>query len=201
MVEFELLDEPKRVCAFYNMGTNRERPHAGQQSRYFKAWCIANGERPQAQQKLDPDVFLESQVFNIEVADCGADSEGKQKDDSLVYSRVTSVLSADRANHHNHPIRQSAQSTDSVNHESVIMQSPNQESTHQGGREKLRQEIYPSERSDEKRGSGRSARSTERFSKITKASPQPGDGNANPKQTRRAGASAPAQAGTGMLIG
>jgi len=165
LVEFELLCESKRVCAFFNMGTNPERPHAGPQSRYFQAWCIANGERPLAKQRLDPNVFLEGQIFKIEVADCGADSEGEQKDDSLVYSRVTVILSAERANQRNHPIRQSAQSTDSLNQESVIMQSPNQESTNQGGRGRDR-----------------------------KASPQPGVGNANPQQTRRAGVSAPAQA-------
>jgi len=175
MVEFELLCESKRVCAFFNMGSNPERPHAGPQSRYFHAWTIANGARPLAKQRLDPNVFLEGQIFKVEIADCLANSEGEQKDDSLVYSRVTVLLSAERANQrnqHNHPTMQSAQSGDSCNQESVIMQSPNQESTNQGGR-------------------GRDG----------KASPQPGVGNANPQQTRRAGASAPAQAGKGRLDG
>lgn len=164
MVEFELLCESKRVCAFFNMGTNPEKPHAGPQSRYFRAWTLANGERPHAKQKLDPRVFLDCQIFSVEVEDCRADAEGQQKDDSLVYSRVKGVLSANLPNQRNQTIMQSAQSSDSVNQESKIMQSRNQESTNQGGR------VHP------------------------KASPQPGVGNAHAKQTRRAGASAPAQA-------
>lgn len=164
MIEFELLCESKRVCAFFNMGTNPERPHAGPQSRYFQAWVLANGERPHKKQKLDPSVFLDGQVFRVEVADSRADAEGQQKEDALIYSRVTTVLSADSPNQRNQPITQSVQSTDSRNHESEIMQSRNQESTNQGGRE------------------------------GAKVSPQPGDGHARAQHTRRAGASAPAQA-------
>lgn len=164
MVEFELLCESKRVCAFFNMGTNPERPHAGPQSRYFRAWTLANGERPRKKQKLDPGVFVDGQIFKVEVEDSRADAEGKQKDEALIYSRVATVLSAELRNQDNQPITQSDQSTDSWNHESEIMQSRNQESTNQGGRVR------------------------------TNASPQPGAGNAHAMQTKRAGASVPAQA-------
>lgn len=157
IVEFELLCESKRVCAFFNMGTNPEKPHAGPQSRYFHAWTIANGERPRKKQKLDPGVFLDGQIFRVEVEDSRADAEGQQKDDSLIYSRVKSVLSAELRNQVNQPIMQSAQSTDSLNHESEIMQSRNQESTNQGGRESV------------------------------KASPQPGVGNAHAKAHQKGG--------------
>lgn len=81
LLEFELLSEPKHVCAFFNMGSNPERPHAGPQSRYFHAWTIANGERPRPKQKLEPSVFLDSQIFKVEVEDCRADAEGQKKDD------------------------------------------------------------------------------------------------------------------------
>lgn len=133
IVEFELLCESKRVCAFFNMGTNPEVPRAGQQSRYFRAWTLAKGERPRPKQKLDPSVFLDGQIFRIEVADSQVDAEGQQKEDALIYSRVTAILSADYRDQHNQPISQSGQSTDSGNHESEIMQSRNQESTNQGG--------------------------------------------------------------------
>ena len=164
IVEFELLCESKRVCAFFNMGANPERPQAGPQSRYFHAWSLANGERPRARQKLDPSVFLDGQTFKVEVTDCRENTEGQQKDDSLIYSRVASVVSAELPNHGKQPIRQSTQSPDSHNQESEIMQSRNQESTNQGGRVGAR------------------------------SSPQPGAGNAHARQTRRAGAPAPAQA-------
>lgn len=164
MVEFELLSESKRVCAFFNMGSNPERPRAGPQSRYFLAWTLANGERPRPKQKLDPSVFLDGQIFKVEVEDSQADADGQQKDESLIYSRVRAVLSAALPNHHNQPIRQSSLSPDFMNQESKIMQSRSQESTNQGGKGWVR------------------------------VSPQPGDGNAHAKQTRRAGVSAPAQA-------
>jgi hypothetical protein len=171
IVEFELLSEGKRVCAFFNMGTNPERPHAGQQSRYFKAWAMANGELPRAKQKLDPEVFRDGQVYTVEVSDSGKDSGGLRKADALVYSQVTEILSVAYRNQQNHPIGQSAQSPDSsFNQESGIMQSRNQESPNQGGQG----------RGARRRGHG--------------ASPKPGVGNAHAKQTKRAGASAPAQA-------
>jgi hypothetical protein len=112
-------------------------------------------------------VFLEGQIFLVEVEDSHVDAEGQRKDDSLIYSRVTKIVSAQLQDWGNQEITQSTQSpqsTDSRNQESKIMQSRNQESTNQGGRV----------------GSG--------------ASPQPGVGNAHAKQTRRAGASVPAQA-------
>ena len=164
MVEFALLGEDARVCAFFNMGSDPQKPHAGPHSRYFQAWTLANGERPHRKQRLDPAVFLDGQVYEIEVSDSDTDADGKQKHDSLVYSRVTAVISAESSIRHNHPI---TQSTDSSNHESGIMQSRNQESTNQGGQ-----------------GSG----DTESVAHRPRA------GKAHAQQTRRAGASAPAQA-------
>lgn len=171
LIEFELLSENVRVCAFFNLGSDPQRTHSGPQSRYFQAWTIANGGRPSAKQKLDPAVFLDGQIYKIEVSDSAVDSEGQQKAEALVYSRVTAVLSADLPNQRNHSIRQSAQSPDSCNQESEIMQSRNQESPNQGGH-----------------------RAQQVSTSCAEASPGPGGGNAHAKQTRRAGASAPAQA-------
>jgi hypothetical protein len=168
MIEFELLSENVRVCAFFNMGADPQKTHAGPQSLYFKAWAIANGGRPSAKQRLDPAVFLDGQIYKIEVSDSAVDSEGQQKAEALVYSRVTAVLSADLPNQCNYPIMQSL---DSRNQESEIMQSRNQESPNQGGHRVYRDSA----------------------SRV-KALPKPGVGNAHAKQTRRAGASAPAQA-------
>jgi hypothetical protein len=46
LVEFELLAESKRVCAFYNFGNERDAPKIGRRGNYFKAWTLANGEMP-----------------------------------------------------------------------------------------------------------------------------------------------------------
>jgi hypothetical protein len=173
-IEFSLLAEDKRVCAFFNMGSDPQRPHAGPQSRYFRAWSLANGELPRHKQGLDPAVFLDGQVFEIEVADCGTDAEGLKKADALVYSRATAILSAERRVGIStiNTITQSAQSprsraSESLNHESGITQSRNQESPNQVGQ-------------------GEKTRS--------KASPGPGGGTLTHKQPQRAGVSAPAQA-------
>ena len=133
LIEFELLSENVRVCAFFNMGTDPQRTHAGPQSRYFQAWTIANGGRPSAKQRLDPAVFLDGQIYKIEVSDSSGDAEGKPKAEALVYSRVAAILSADLPNPANHAIRQSPQSPDSRNQESEIMQSRNQEFTQSRG--------------------------------------------------------------------
>jgi hypothetical protein len=94
MLEFLLISDDVRVCAFYNMGNNPEKPHAGPQSRYFKAWVIANGGRPSAKQKLDATIFLHGQLFEIEVSDSVKDAEGSNKAEPLVYSRVERIITA-----------------------------------------------------------------------------------------------------------
>jgi hypothetical protein len=121
MVEFELLAESKtvRVCIFFNMGSNRAQPRAGRHSRYFKAWTLANGYLPKRGEAMSPEVFLDGQVYEIEVSDSYRDSEERQKTDAEVYSRVTEIVSAA------HPKRQSP-NQESVNQESRITQSPNQ---------------------------------------------------------------------------
>lgn len=121
LLEFELLAESEgpRVCAFFNMGSHREGPKVGSRSRYFQAWTLANGELPRRGQRMDPDVFLEGQIYLVEVDDSRTNSEEQAKADSEIYSRVTRILSVERRpgpimNH------------ESKNQESEIMQSPNQ---------------------------------------------------------------------------
>ena len=119
MVEFELLDESVRVCIFFNMGKNRAQPKAGRHSRYFKAWTLANGGLPNRGQAMSPEVFLDGQVYEIEVADSCRDSEEQQKAEPEIYSRVKEIISAA------HPKRLSP-NQESANQESRIKQSPNQ---------------------------------------------------------------------------
>ena len=99
LVEFELLGEKEsiRVCAFFNMG-NGAQPKAGRLSRYFRAWTIANGELPYKGQRMDPEVFMEEQIYEIEVDDCSKGINDELKSDAEIYSVVTRILSANRAN-------------------------------------------------------------------------------------------------------
>jgi hypothetical protein len=99
IVEFELLGEMEatRVCLFCNMG-NKAEPAVGRHSKYFKSWTIVNGEMPHKGQRMTPEVFLEGQVYEIEVDDCGKDMNEEPKSDAEIYSVVTRIVSANRAN-------------------------------------------------------------------------------------------------------
>lgn len=94
-VEFSLLSEVAKLMAFFNLGSG-EKPDAPRGSRYFRAWTQANGEMPRKGQAMDPAIFLDDQVFVVAVDDCRKDEDRQEKSDSLVYSTVREVISADR---------------------------------------------------------------------------------------------------------
>ncbi len=92
-VEFALVDEPISVSAFFNFGNEKHGPKIARQSRFYKAWVLANGDHPRRGQKMSPDIFLEGQFFEVEVQACNRDSEGNPKPQAEEYSRVTRILS------------------------------------------------------------------------------------------------------------
>ena len=67
LVEFQLLSEPEhvRVCAFFNMGQDPARPRVGRNSRYFRAWTMANGELPRKGQQMTANTFQEGQLYEV----------------------------------------------------------------------------------------------------------------------------------------
>ena len=95
-LEFGLVSESISVSAFYNLGSNPAAPHVGRQSRYYKAWVLANGDSPTHKQLMTPEVFLEGQLFEVEVADCDRDYEGNPKSKGEVYSRIVRIISVTR---------------------------------------------------------------------------------------------------------
>ncbi len=95
-IEFTLMGDAGTVSAFFNFGSAPEGPHIGRQSRYYKAWVLANGGHPMKGEKMAPGVFLENMIFELEVADCNRDDEGKPKPNAEVYSRVTRIVSVTR---------------------------------------------------------------------------------------------------------
>jgi hypothetical protein len=117
LVEFELLDDGSRVCAFYNLGTGRD-PTPARQGRYFKAWTLANGELPRKGQPMVADVFLEGQIYTVEIRDNRKTAKESDKCDSEIYSVVEEIVCVERStliknqlikNHESHdqPIKQS----------------------------------------------------------------------------------------------
>ena len=95
-LEFGLVTETTSVSAFFNLGHAPEGPKVTRQSRYYKAWVLVNGGHPMRGQKMTPDVFLEGQLFEVEVADCSRDFEGNPKPNVECYSRVVRIVSVTR---------------------------------------------------------------------------------------------------------
>ena len=93
-VEFTLTDEPILVSAFFNFGSDRNRPQVGRRSKYYKAWVPANGEHPRKWQKMSLDIFLEGPFFEAEVEPCKMDEQGQLKPNAEMYSIVTKLISA-----------------------------------------------------------------------------------------------------------
>jgi hypothetical protein len=131
LVEFELLDDGTRVCAFFGMGKDPKAPKVGRHSRFFKAWTLANGDPPRKGQKMSADVFQEGQTFTIAVKYSRRCSAGKDKTDAELYSVVTEIVKVEwqAANEYNpEPINQ-----ESLNQKSRIKQPPNQAVNQSGG--------------------------------------------------------------------
>lgn len=92
LIEFELLDCGALVCVFYSLGEDRRGCKIGRKSNYFKAWTLANGELPRKGQAMSPNVFLEGQVFTVEVRDRSRNSADEEKADAEIYSAITAVV-------------------------------------------------------------------------------------------------------------
>ena len=93
-VEFTLIDEPVSLSAFFNFGNDRSGYKIGRLSRFYKAWVIAKGEHPKRGERMSPNIFLEGQIFEVDVEECNRDSEGKPKQDAEMYSRIVRIVSA-----------------------------------------------------------------------------------------------------------
>jgi hypothetical protein len=81
------------VTLFLNLGKNMV-PKRG--SDFFRAWTQANGEAPKKGELMDPCVFLEGHVYEIEIVDADVDSDGNPKSDAEVYSKVKRIVSVQR---------------------------------------------------------------------------------------------------------
>ena len=93
-VEFALTTEVGNVSAFYNLGSDKDAQRIGRQSRYYKAWVVANRGHPYKGQMMTPEAFLEGQFFEVEVENCDKDAQGNLKPEAEVYSRITKIVRA-----------------------------------------------------------------------------------------------------------
>jgi hypothetical protein len=95
LIEFALIAEPACLVAYFNMGDNPDKCEVKRRSNYFKAWTIASGAPPEKHQKMTPDVFMQNQIFTVEVTDSGDDPKGTPKTDAEKYSIIRAVISAE----------------------------------------------------------------------------------------------------------
>jgi hypothetical protein len=96
-LEFSLLDDGTPVSAFFNLGSDPEKPHIGRRTRYYTVWCLANGEAPRKGQQMTPEILTEAGlVYSVRVGECLKDGKDEDKPDALVYSRVTEILKIER---------------------------------------------------------------------------------------------------------
>jgi hypothetical protein len=96
-LDFVLDPEEQAVSAFYSLGEDRNAFKIGTRSKYFKDWARANGGPPKHGQKMNPGVLVNPEIgYTVRVGDATKDSEGKVKDDALVYSRIDRILAVKR---------------------------------------------------------------------------------------------------------
>jgi hypothetical protein len=92
-VDFQLLAEDAVVSAFFNLGSDRNAPNWGRQSKYYSAWTMAHGGMPWKGLDMSPDVFTDPHLlYTVRIADSTQGSNGKPKPKALVYSIVAEIL-------------------------------------------------------------------------------------------------------------
>jgi hypothetical protein len=91
---FRPFAEPEaEVVLFLNLDADMKPKRGGE---YYRAWTLANGQGPMKREPMDPAIFLEGQIYEIEVVDAGMDADGKQKSDAEIYSKVKRIVSVMR---------------------------------------------------------------------------------------------------------
>jgi hypothetical protein len=96
-LEFVLDPDDHVVSAFYSLGENRDAPHIGVRSKYYRTWVLANGRPPRHGQTMNPEVIADPALsFTVHVSDAKTDGENRVKDDAMVYSRIDKILTVTR---------------------------------------------------------------------------------------------------------
>lgn len=86
-----LITDPEgEVYGFLNLGT-AGKPQAGRNSKYWRAWVIANGAQPRKRQVLSSRVFV-GKIFLVRIGTVETDMEGNKHADLVRYSVVQEIL-------------------------------------------------------------------------------------------------------------
>lgn len=96
-LEFSLLSDGCLVSAFYNFGSDLQKPSIGRRSRFYAAWAMANGEAPRKGQRMSLETFTEPGLrYLVRVEDSTTDGKGEAKPTALIYSKVADILNVER---------------------------------------------------------------------------------------------------------
>ena len=90
VLRFSILPDGVPICCFLNYGKEQklgDRPR----SKYYRAWVIANGERPRKRQTLSHRIFV-GKIFEIEIGDVLQDFEKRDHPKAMIYSVVRSIV-------------------------------------------------------------------------------------------------------------
>ena len=81
--------EPAELSLFINLAGDKDAPGVpGRQSKFYKHWAMANGGPPKKGEGMNWNIFLDK-CFMAEVEKVTEDSEGEEKSESEIYSRIS----------------------------------------------------------------------------------------------------------------
>ena len=92
---FTLIDDLSEIPLFLNLGTDEKCPSIARNSGYGKWWAAANGSLPSRDESMLPDVFMEGQIYTIEVVDAVLGKGSKLS--GGVYSKVSNLIDVRRS--------------------------------------------------------------------------------------------------------
>ena len=90
-LKFRLVPDGGEVCAFFHLGRG-DRPHAGPNSEYRRAWCIAAGKPPRKRQVLSSRIF-KGKLFQVELGNVTKRADQTIHAKAAEYSVVRRILS------------------------------------------------------------------------------------------------------------
>ena len=89
-LEFRIVPDGGEVYGFFHLGRG-DRPHAGPNSEYRRAWTIAAGAAPRKRQTLSRRIF-KGKIFEVELGDVTKRADQSEHAKAAKYSVVRRIL-------------------------------------------------------------------------------------------------------------
>ena len=89
-LEFRIVPDGGEVYGFFHLGRG-DRPHAGPNSEYRRAWTIAAGAAPRKRQTLSEKIF-KGKLFEVELGDVTRRADQSTHANAATYSVIRRIL-------------------------------------------------------------------------------------------------------------